>query len=92
MDMESVKNALSSEEILVEKKTKKKITEINIMEHIFESEILDFADDWVKIRVIVSAGSKYNIKPQLVVDAIKKAAGLDISYALPHRKKFISAK
>ena len=92
MDMKSVENALASDEILVEKKTKKKIVEINIMEHIFESEILDFADDLVTIRVVVSAGNKYNIKPQLVAEALQKSAGLDVLYCLPHRKRFISIK
>ena len=91
IDVAAIEKALASDEILVEKKSKKKISEINIMEHIFESEIADSGDNFVEIRAIISAGNTFNIKPQLVVAAIEKAVpDIAVSYSQPHRKRFIT--
>ncbi|NLB80185.1 MAG: DUF2344 domain-containing protein [Clostridiaceae bacterium] len=85
-----IENAMSQKEILIDKKSKKKITQINIMEHIFESELLHLCDNTAKLRFVVSAGNVFNIKPQLLIEAVKKVEpGLEINYSLYHRKRFI---
>lgn len=90
LNIEDVKSALSQKEILIEKKSKKKLKEINIMEHIFENEIVGFTENGVKIRVVISAGNTFNVKPQLVVSALTSAAqSLNPITAFSHRKRFM---
>lgn len=85
----AIKDALAQKEILIEKKSKKKQNVINIIEHIFESEIVSVDEKSATLRVVVSAGNTFNVKPQLVVAAIQSAAnGLSPITAAPHRKRF----
>jgi len=88
---ETVEKFFALSEIPVEKKSKKKITEINLAESIFESKILSSGENSVKISVTISAGNSFNVKPQLVCEAMKNVMGAEIEYALYHRKKFIFA-
>lgn len=90
LNIDDVKTALLQKEILIDKKSKKKLKEINIMEHIFESEILEHTDNSVSLRVIISAGNTFNVKPQLVVAALASVAqSLNPISSAPHRKRFI---
>jgi len=85
-----INDALSSHEIMVEKISKKKTTQINIIDHIFSYKVLGSSKHSIKISVTISAGSTVNIKPQLVTEALKSAVpSLDVAYCLYHRKKFI---
>jgi radical SAM-linked protein len=89
--VDALRDALAAKEILVEKKSKKTVKEINIMEHIFQSEITDVSDDSVTLRAVISAGNTFNVKPQLVVAALASAArGLNPIATAPCRKKFIT--
>ncbi len=90
LDIDKIKKTLLQKEILVEKKSKKKTKEINIMEHIFETEIVCFDDSSFILRAVISAGNTFNIKPQLVASAIESATpGFAIKSIEPHRKRFI---
>ncbi|OQB13368.1 MAG: hypothetical protein BWY15_01832 [Firmicutes bacterium ADurb.Bin193] len=92
LNIDDISAALAQKEILIEKKSKKKVSEINIMENIFESEILGYTDFSVRLRVVISAGNTFNIKPQLVCDALSTAAeSLNPRAVFPCRKRFIFA-
>ena len=62
--------ALNTPEIMVDKKSKKQTKQVNIKEHIFDYEIVELKDNVVKIRMIISAGNTFNIKPVLVIQGI----------------------
>ncbi len=89
-DALALENALAQQEILVDKKSKKQTKQINIMEHIFESEVQDLGDEGFTLRAVISAGNSFNVKPQLVVAAIASVMPEpEIKNILPHRKRFI---
>lgn len=86
---DEIKSALAFNEILIEKKSKKKTTRINIIKHIFDYEVLSLSERRVMLSATISAGSTMNIKPQLVVEALNSVIpNLNITYCLYHRKAF----
>jgi len=90
---ETIKNALTQKEITIEKKSKKRTVQINIMEHISEIEVLKNAQNIIKLRYIIPAGNTFNIRPQLVTEALfADFLGLEILCADYHRKRFLFAK
>lgn len=70
---DKLKDALSSlmakEKILVDKKTKSGIREVNLRPHISEYVIKDDGDA-LKLIIVLPAGSVMNINPNLVVNAL----------------------
>lgn len=85
-----IEEALSGKEILIEKKSKRQMKEINLSDHIFEHNIVKKDDKSFTLYVTVSAGNTFNIKPQLLTDGLKKVCpGFDPILVLPNRKKFI---
>lgn len=70
---------LSSDEILVDKKTKKGINKIDIKEHFADAKHYDTDRD-VVVRVILPAGSTTNINPTLLVKALSEKYGIEVYY------------
>lgn len=86
----AISEAVSAGEIMVEKKSKRQSKSVNLAEHIFEHNVEQIDDTRFKLYVTVSAGGKFNIKPQLLTDGfVKVCAGFRPLVTLPCRKKFI---
>ncbi len=85
-----IEEALSGKEILIEKKSKRQMKEINLSDHIFEGRIEKKSDKSFTLYVTVSAGNTFNIKPQLLTDGLKSVCpSFNPILVLPNRKKFI---
>ncbi len=70
---------LVSDEILVDKKTKKGIKKIDIKEYFKDAKHYDTDKDIV-VRVILPAGSTTNINPTLLVKAIEEKYDIEVYY------------
>ena len=85
-----IEEALSGKEILIEKKSKRQMKEINLSDHIFESKVIKKSDKSFTLYATVSAGNTFNIKPQLLTDGLKSVCpSFNPILVLPNRKKFI---
>ncbi len=88
-----IEKLLNEKELVVPKKTKSGIKDSDIRPHIFEIEKLDFSDGIMTVRMIVSCGSDYNLKPQTVVDAAEKyIEGFMPTFSISHRKRMLIDK
>lgn len=70
---------LNADEILVDKKTKKGIKQIDIKEHFKDAKHYGTERD-VVVRVVLPAGSSTNINPTLLVKALSDKCGVEIYY------------
>ncbi|MGN0162927.1 MAG: TIGR03936 family radical SAM-associated protein, partial [Candidatus Ornithomonoglobus sp.] len=84
-------NALMANgELTVPKKTKKGVSDSDIRPHIFEAEDLGYKDEIQTIRLVVSCGSSYNLKPETVVTAMEKYCdGFKAAFTAAHRKRML---
>lgn len=86
-DMQSIMN---ESELIVPKKTKSGIKDSDIRPHIFETENLGFKDGIQTVRMVVSCGSAYNLKPETVVSAMEKYCdNYEVSFVAAHRKRML---
>ncbi len=74
-----LQETLDSNEILVDKKTKKGIKKIDIKEYFKGAKHYDTDND-VVVRVVLPAGSTTNINPTLLVKAMEEKYGIEICY------------
>ena len=90
LNYDEIKDALSGKEILIEKKSKRQMKEINLSDHIFDHKIEIKDEKSFTLYITVSAGNTFNIKPQLITEGIKKMCPcFNPVLTLPDRKKFI---
>ncbi len=81
---------LNESELIVPKKTKSGIKDSDIRPHIFELETLGYRNGVMTVRMIVSCGSVYNLKPQTVVSAMEKYIdGFCSIFTASHRKRML---
>ncbi len=89
-----IKELLSKETLIVQKLGKKGrhkvLKDIDLKEHIKEYSI-GISGERVKLSVLLPAGSKVNINPALLADAVKEIAG-DISYSLIRKELLTESK
>lgn len=81
---------LGQKEIVVKKKTKSGIKDTNIRDMIFDLNFaLQLCGDLSIIRfsTLVSAGSKANLKPELLVESLAGFLGCDFDVEIIHRTK-----
>ncbi|WP_058485224.1 TIGR03936 family radical SAM-associated protein [Defluviitalea phaphyphila] len=71
-----VNNFFNQEEIIVEKKSKKGIKEVNIKNMIYDYSIDEEKEKWV-LNLFLAAGSKINLKPELVIKGLYENNNLD---------------
>ena len=84
------KAILNEKELIVPKKTKSGIKDSDIRPHIFELENLGYKDGIMTVRMVVSCGSAYNLKPQTVVSAMEKYIdGFSATFTASHRKQML---
>lgn len=77
---------MANTELIVPKKTKSGVKESDIRPHIFELEDLGFDGESQKLRMVVSCGSVYNLKPETVIDAMRKyCSGFEPSFTVSHK-------
>lgn len=81
---------LNEKELVVPKKTKSGIKDSDIRPHIFELEYLGYENGIMTVRMVVSCGSAYNLKPQTVVEAMEKYIdGFCYDFTASHRKQML---
>ncbi len=82
---------LDEKELIVPKKTKSGVKESDIRPHIFELEDMGFNDGIQTVRMVVSCGSAYNLKPETVVDAMKKyCPGFEPAFTASHKRRMMA--
>ena len=73
IDEKRVKEFFSSDEVIVMKKTKKKIDKpINLMDYIRVWEVTGEGENTLSLRLVLDAGGERNLKPDMVVSALCK--------------------
>lgn len=81
---------LSQSELIVPKKTKKGISDSDIRPHVFELEDMGYENGIQTVRMLVSCGSRYNLRPETVVSAMEKHCdGFESSFIAVHRKRML---
>lgn len=70
---------LNSDEILVDKKTKKGIKKIDIKEYFKDAKHYDTEND-VVVRIVLPQGSTTNINPTLLVKALQEYYNIEVYY------------
>lgn len=92
----SIQSYLSQNEIIVEKRTKSGIKDTNIRDMIFDLDFeLQACDNFsiIKISMLVSAGSKANLKPDLLIESLFGFLEFDFDIERIHRTKlFVKAQ
>ncbi|MBQ4630442.1 MAG: DUF2344 domain-containing protein [Clostridia bacterium] len=70
-DIEFDTNAFAHEEcVMIEKKSKRGMKEVNIKEFVKEMKLESLGDKKYALKCIISAGNKLNLKPDLLVSSI----------------------
>jgi len=70
-----IQEILDKTEINVIKKSKKKDVEINIRNKIYEVKLLQNIDKEIKVKLLIAAGSKDNLKPELIIKYLYEETG-----------------
>lgn len=84
--LQQLQALMGSDEIMVEKKSKKGLKKVNIRPDIYRLDLANQQDDQVMLNMSLSAGSESNLKPELVLQALEDYIdGLKIDYAAIHR-------
>lgn len=71
-DTADINKFLANEKILVMKKSKSGIKEDDIKPHIHSLEIIESDENSLTLKMCLDAGNNYNLKPDLVLEALKK--------------------
>ena len=75
--LKKTEELFSRDEIMVDKKSKSGIKQVNLKEYLTDYTI-SLVDDYVKIKIMLPAGSTLNVNPTLLVDALEKEYSLEI--------------
>lgn len=77
---------LARDTIVVSKKSKSTIKDVDIKKDIKELKIVCVDGNYITLDMYVPAGNEYNVKPELVVDAMDKYIdGFDVLFVQSHR-------
>lgn len=77
---------LARDTILVEKKSKSSVKEVDIKKDIKKLELVSAQGHFIVLDMAVPAGNEYNLKPELVVEAMGKyIEGFDVVFVQCHR-------
>lgn len=81
--------AAENPEIIVEKKTKKGMKEVNIKEYIYELSAENISESEISVKMTIAAGNTFNLKPSLVISGIARfVKDFRPLCVLPHREKY----
>ena len=85
-DVPDVDAFLARDAIIVSKKSKSSIKDVDIKPDIKKLEIVSADGHYVVLDMAVPAGNEYNLKPELVVEAMGKyIEGFDVVFVQCHR-------
>jgi len=88
--LKAVEDILATDELLMEKKTKKGIKEVNIRPFIQSLLLLHRENNHVRLLMTLKAGSDGGLKPSLVLEAIRRHdKGITVRDFKIHRTKII---
>lgn len=77
---------LALDSIVVSKKSKSVTKDVDIKKDIKELEIIKHEGRFIRFKIKVPAGNEYNVKPELVINAMDKYIdGFDSVFVLSHR-------
>lgn len=76
---------LNQKEIIVSKKSKSSVKDVDIKNDIKELTLLETGDNYFKFSVTVPAGNTYNLKPELVFEALAAFSGFELVFVKTHR-------
>ncbi|MDD4689809.1 MAG: TIGR03936 family radical SAM-associated protein [Eubacteriales bacterium] len=77
--------------VMVEKKTKKKTTMVNILEHIYEFKIEKAEGNILTFNAMLSAGNEFTLKPDLAISGISSACeGFNPVFMGIHRTEILT--
>ena len=82
---------LENKELKVMKKSKSGVKEADIRPYIHSFEVLNQKDNKMKIKMCLSAGNNYNLKPDSVIDAMEKyTEEFKVEFFATHRAKILA--
>lgn len=82
---------LANDELKVMKKSKSGVKEADIRPYIHRFEVISQKGNKMEIRMCLSAGNDYNLKPDTVIDAIEKYTdGFKVEFFATHRAKILA--
>lgn len=76
---------LAQSEIIVSKKSKSSVKDVDIKNDIKELALLESGENYFKLSVTVPAGNTYNLKPELVFTALSAYQGFELVFVKTHR-------
>lgn len=76
---------MGKESVLVEKESKGKIKNVDIRPYIYELKINLLNDEQMVLGMTLSAGSEFNVKPELVVKALNEVCTFPVEIVKIHR-------
>jgi len=79
MIREAVENLLSSDRIMVQKRRKDKITQVDIRPFIFEIKVIELVSERLVLKMVLALSGSGSVNPVLVVEALKAWTMLDDS-------------
>ena len=89
MTVEQIDQCISSlmqeESIFVEKEAKGKLKKIDIRPYIYKFDIIELNKEILKIKLTLSAGSIFNLKPELVIKAFNEVYKSELRIIKIHR-------
>ena len=80
-----LKEFIERPSIIVKKKTKSKVRDVDIKPMIHQLYLIDLEEGTFTINSLLSAGSSANLKAELLYDAFAENFGLDIKLKAIHR-------
>lgn len=84
---------LENPELKVMKKSKSGIKEADIRPYIYKIEETEKGDGYITLKMCIAAGNLYNLKPETVIDAMKKYSENFIpKFFTVHREKLLAGK
>ncbi len=87
----SVEEFMQNKELLVMKKSKSGIKETDIRPYIYDIQEIRKEDGCLTLKMRVASGNEYNLKPENVIDAMKKyIPGFEADFFLVHRAKILA--
>ena len=73
--------------VMIEKKSKRKINEVNIKDFIRNIDVVSTDGKNHKINMVLNAGNNSNLKPELVLNSMNKFFDCETAYAKIERKE-----
>ncbi len=80
-----LKGFLNQDEIIVSKKTKSSVKDVDIKNDIKDLNLLEKSENYFKFSLRVPAGNTYNLKPELVFSALSAYQNFELIFVKVHR-------